>query len=375
MDFEFSEEQATIRELAREILETEATIDRVKEVEAGHDWIDEILWSKLAEANLLGIAIPEEHGGMGMGFAELCVLLEEIGRVVAPLPAFSSLVLGGLALAEFGSDAQRARWLPGIAGGKALITAALEDVGSAEVASPETRARADGDGFRLEGAKRHVPGARRVDRILVPTALESGRVAIFLVDPSADGVWLGERRTSTGEPLFDVELAGVRVEADAMLGGSEADGAEVAGWILDRALAATAATQVGVSDKAIQITAAYTREREQFDVPIGSFQAVQHRMADSFIDLEAMRWTAWRAVWSLDAGSPAARESRVAKFWAAEGGARIAGACLHLHGGLGSDVDYPIHRYFLWARQNGTMFGGGNQQAAEIGARLVGAAG
>jgi alkylation response protein AidB-like acyl-CoA dehydrogenase len=128
---------------------------------------------------------------------------------------------------------------------------------------------------------------------------------------------------------------------------------------------------VGVSDKAIEITAGYTREREQFGVPIGSFQAVQHRLADAFIDLEAMRWTTWRAVWSLAAGLPAARQARVAKFWAAEAGSRIANACIHLHGGLGSDVDYPIHRYFIWSKAIELALGGAGPQLVRLGSDMA----
>ncbi|MGH0038543.1 MAG: acyl-CoA dehydrogenase family protein [Myxococcota bacterium] len=371
MDFRFSEEQESIRELARSILDAEAGIDRVKEVEASDDWFDESLWKQLAEVNLLGIALPEEHGGMEMGFGELCILLEELGRAVAPLPALASLVLGGLPVAGFGSDAQRREWLPRLCRGEALLSAALVDAGSSDPSAPATRAVADGDGFVLHGDKRAVPFARVAARILVPARLANGSVAIFLVAPGADGVSLQEVRTSSGEPLFDVQLTGVRVAADEALGGPGTDGARVAAWVHDRALVALSALQVGVSDRAIEITADYTREREQFGVPIGTFQAVQHRMADAFIDLQAMRWTMWRAAWSLDAGGSGSREARVAKYWAAEGGSRIANACIHLHGGLGSDVDYPIHRYFIWSKAIELSLGGSSPQLVRLGADMA----
>jgi hypothetical protein len=371
VDFAFSEEQESIRELARSILEGEATIDRVKERERTGDWFDRALWKALADANLLGIALPEDAGGMDMGFAELCVLLEEIGRVVAPVPAWAALVLGALPVAEFGTPSQKAEWLPKLASGDAILTAALRDAASADVAAPATRARADGEGFALEGDKRAVPFAPSAARILVPAALETGRKAVFLVAPDAPGVTLEARPTSSGEPLFELSLSGVRVGADDALGGPEAEGGAIAAWTLDRALVGLAALQVGVSDKAIEITAGYTREREQFGVPIGSFQAVQHRLADAFIDLEAMRWTTWRAVWSLAAGLPAARQARVAKFWAAEAGSRIANACIHLHGGLGSDVDYPIHRYFIWSKAIELALGGAGPQLVRLGSDMA----
>ncbi len=366
MDFGFSEEQRTIGELAREILAAEAGHDRTKQVEAEPGWFDRELWAKLAESNLLGIAVPEAHGGMGYGFSELCTLLTEAGRQAPPIPALATLVLGALPLVEFGSNAQRAALLPGVARGETILSAALVDADSTDVAAPATRARDEGDGFVLDGVKHCVPWAQHADRILVPATTDSG-VRVFLVDPRTDRVDLKLDATSTGEPSAELVLAGVRVGRDAMLGGSECDGAAVAAWLEERALVAIAALQVGVSDRSIEITAGYAREREQFGVPIGSFQAVQHRAADAFIDLEAMRWTMWHAAWRISQGLPATRQAWIAKFWAADAGARIANAALHLHGGLGSDVDYPIQRYFLWSKSLELCLGGATPQLARLG--------
>jgi alkylation response protein AidB-like acyl-CoA dehydrogenase len=370
MDFSFSEEQDAIRALAAEILGAEMTADRLKAAERDAAWLDAALWQKLAEANLLGVAIPEEHGGMGMGFLELCVLLEEVGRAVAPGPWLATLVHGALPLAEFGSDEQRRAWLPRVAAGEAKLAAALEDAASAEGAPPATRARREGDGFVLDGSKRAVPGAGTAQLVLVPASDERG-VGIYLVDPKAAGVSLTGAATSAGEPLFDVALAGVRVPAGARLGGADTDGAAILRWLRPRALTAVAALQAGVSARALRITADYVKERVQFGVPIGSFQAVQHREADGFIDLEAMRWTLWQAAWRIAAGLPAEREAEVATLWAADGGSRIANASLHLHGGLGSDVDYPIHRYFLWSKALELHGGGASATLARLGAELA----
>ena len=367
MDFEYSEEQQTIRDLARGILEQEATQERLRAAEKTADWTDAALWKQLAAANLLGIALPEAHGGMGMGFRELCVLLEELGRAAAPNAAFAALVLGALPLAQFGSAAQQARWLPRVASGEALLTAALDDAGSANVLAPATHARREGASWLLDGAKRFVPHARAAGAVLVPASTENG-VAVFVVETQSHGVSLEGRRVSSGEPLFDLTLRGVRVADEARL---PADGAAILRWLEPRALAALAAQQVGVCERALAITAQYTRERIQFGVPIGSFQAVQHREADAFIDLEAMRWTLWRAAYRLAEGLPAEREARVAKIWAAEGGSRIVNAALHLHGGIGSDVDYPIQRYFLWSKSLELALGGAPAQLAALGAELA----
>jgi alkylation response protein AidB-like acyl-CoA dehydrogenase len=370
MDFQTSEEQNTIRDLARGILDQELSRDRLKATAATADGIDVALWKTLAEANLRGVAVPEAQGGMGLGILEVCTLLEEIGRAVAPVPVLASLVLGGLPIARFGSDAQRDRWLRALASGDAILSAALVDAGSDDVAQPATRARRDGKGWILDGVKRLVPAASRAARILVPAATDAG-VAIFLVDPNAAGVALTAQRTSTGEPLFDVTLAGVHVSDDDLLGGDATSGATALRWLHDCALAALCVTQVGVSERALEITAGHLKERVQFGVPIGSFQSVQHRAADCWIDLQAMRWTAWRAACRLAEGEDATRETAVAKFWAADGGSRIANTAQHLHGGLGVDVDYSIHRYFLWSKAIELSLGAATPQLVRLGRDLA----
>jgi alkylation response protein AidB-like acyl-CoA dehydrogenase len=367
MNFEATDEQQAIRALAREILEREATQERLRAAERTPDWLDAAIWKQLAEANLLGIAIPEAHGGMGMSLLELCVLFEELGRAVMPNAAFATLALGALPLARFGSAAQQARWLPRVASGAALLTAALDDANSSDVFAPATTARRDGSGWLLDGAKRFVPHARRAAALLIPARTSEG-VAVFLVEAQSPGVSLAGRVTSEGQPLFDVALRGARVGDDARL---PEDGAAILRWLHPRALTALAAVHTGVCDRALAITADYTRERVQFGVPIGIFQAVQHREADAFIDLEAMRWTLWRAASRLAQELPAAREARVAKIWAAEGGARVVNAALHLHGGIGSDLDYPIHRYFLWSKGLELALGGASVQLAALGADIA----
>jgi len=366
MDFRFGEEQATIRELARGILDKEVTPERLKAAEASADRIDARLWATLAEANLLGVAVPEAQGGMGLGLPELLALCEEVGRAVAPAPVLAALVLGGLPVARFGDAAQRAAWLAPLASGEALLGAALDDAGSEDVERPATRARRDGDGWRLDGAKRFVPLGPRAARVLVPAAIDGG-TAVFLLDPAAPGVRWTAARSSTGEPLFALELDGARVDGAGRLGGDAA----AARFARDCGVLAACATQIGVSERALEITTGYLRERVQFGAPIGSFPAVQQRAADAWIDLQAIRWTTWRAAWRLAEGLPASRELLVARFWAAEAGTRIADTAQHLHGGLGVDVDYPVHRYFLWARSLALSFGGATPTLARLGRELA----
>ena len=367
MDFRFSDDQNGIRELARGILEKELTADRLRAAEATQHRIDVALWNTLAEANLLGIAVPEAQGGTGQGFLELLVLLEEIGRAVAPVPALPALVLGGLPIARFGSEAQREAFLGPLAAGEAFFSGSVPALGPGGELRCATRATRDGSGFVLDGFEHLVPAAGAAVRIVVPASLAEGGVALFLVDPNAPGVRATAQRISTLEPLFDLALDGVRAGADMRLAG----GAEALRWLHDAALISLCAMQVGVSERALEITAKHVREREQFGVPIGSFQAVQHRAADCWIDLQAMRWTCWRAATQLVEGLDVSRATAVAKFWAAEAGSRIANAAQHLHGGLGADLDYPIHRYFLWSKSLELSLGGATPQLARLGRDLL----
>jgi len=370
VDFSLSEAQRDVQELARKILEDLSTHERLVEVEAGPDGMDRRLWKELAAAELLGVAAPGEHGGSAMGFLTLCVLLQEVGRTVAAVPVLPSLVLGALPLARFGSEAQKRRWLPAAADGSAILTAALQEEGSDDPAQPASAARRDGDGWRLSGAKICVPAAHLAERILVPARVERGAVGVFLVDPRAPGVELVPQRATNRERVARLTLGDTPVAADQALGGS-ADGAAITRWMADRASAALCALQLGVSERALRMTADYAAERRQFGRPIGSFQAVHQRAADAFIDLEAMRLTAWQAIWRLDREQPADDAVAVAKFWAADGGQRVGYAAQHLHGGIGIDVDYPLHRYYLWAKQIELTLGSAPVQLARIGERLA----
>jgi alkylation response protein AidB-like acyl-CoA dehydrogenase len=327
MDFRFSEEQESLRELAREILAAEVTPERIKAVEADDSGFDRETWARLGEANLLGLAVPEAHGGMGMGFFELCVLLEEVGRAVAAVPVIPTLVLGALPIDD---------------------------------GAPVT-ARAEGDDWVLDGVRQHVPAVHLAARVLVPAETPTGE-AVFLLDPEAAGISRVRRQTSRKEPLFELRLEGIRVPGSDVL-----EGEGIGDWIRERAAVATAAMQVGVSGRSLQITTDYVKQREQFGAPLGALPAVQHRCADCYIDLESMRWVTWNAAWKLADEKPASRDAAVAKFWAADAGSRIATATQHLHGGIGVDLDYPIHRYFLWTKALELSLGSATPQLAKLG--------
>jgi 3-oxocholest-4-en-26-oyl-CoA dehydrogenase beta subunit len=350
MDFGIREEDQTVVDLARRILRDFASNEQLKAFEASGQAYDARLWQALAQSNLLGTAIPEVYGGAGLGFLALCLLLQEVGRTVAPVPAYPSLVLGALPLTRFGSEPQKNAWLPAMVSGERLLTAALSEFDSSDPLSPTTRAEAVGNGYRLTGTKTNVPSAQQASHVLIPAHFDDGSIGLFFVEPNSNRVTLTAQKTSDGQPHAQLELAGAYVAGDARLDW-RGNGAEVLRWLVNRAIAARCVMQLGVTERALEMTAEYSRERIQFDRPLGSFQAFHQRAADAYISVEAIRLSALEAVWRLSQDLPADEHVAVAKFWAAEGGQFAAFACQHLHGGIGLDVDYPLHRYFTWAIQ------------------------
>ncbi|MBV9637981.1 MAG: acyl-CoA/acyl-ACP dehydrogenase [Mycobacteriaceae bacterium] len=362
MDFSFSEEQETVGKVARQLFEARATPEHLTELEAGETRHDPALWRELATSDLLGIALPEKVGGSGGSFLELGVLLAEVGWAVAPVPVYATLLLGADTVARHGSSVVQGEYLPGVVDGSRILTGALWESGRCDPTTPETTARRDGDGWRLEGTKALVPAAQLADAIVVAASTED-RPGLFLLDTNAEGVEVVPVGTTNGEPFADINLSSARVPETHRL----AEGADPLGSLYTRALVGLCAMQVGVAERALRIAASYTSEREQFGRPIGSFQAVQQRMADAFIDVEAIRWTTWHAAWLVAEGRPARRDAAIAKFWAAEAGARVTATAQQVHGGMGIDVTYPLSRYFLWAKQIELTLGSASQQLARLG--------
>jgi 3-oxocholest-4-en-26-oyl-CoA dehydrogenase beta subunit len=361
MDFTFSEEQETVGKVARQLFEHRVTPEHLTELESGEVRYDAALWSELASADLLGIALHESVGGAGGGFLELGVLLSEVGWSVAPVPVYPTLVLGADTIARHGDSELQQRYLPGVVGGSTILTAALAEPGNSDPTEPRTTARADGDAWRLDGAKELVPAAQLATAIVVSARVDDGP-GLFVVDTGTDGVDVTLVRTTNGEPYADIGLTGA---VGSRL--TEHERSDIVSTLYTRALAGLCAIQIGVVERALKLAASYTSEREQFGRPIGSFQAVQQRLADAFIDVEAIRWTTWHAAWLIAEGRPADREAGIAKFWAAEAGARVAASAQQVHGGMGIDVTYPLSRYFLWAKQNELALGSASQQLARLG--------
>jgi hypothetical protein len=278
------------------------------------------------------------------------------------VPAYPTLLLGADPIARHGSPEQQQRFLPGVIDGTRVLSAGLHEPGHSDPTRPVTTARGDGGTWRLDGIKELVSFGQLADTLLIPARIDSGEVGLFLLPTDTQGVEIRPVPTTNREPHADVLLDGAMVSDVDKL-----DGNQLVESLYTRALIGLCAIQVGVSDRALRMAAEYTSGREQFGRPIGSFQAVQQRMADGFIDLEAIRWTTWHAAWLVAEGRPADRAARVAKFWAAEAGARIAATAQHVHGGIGIDTTYPLHRYFLWAKHNELTLGSATQQLVHLG--------
>ena len=366
MDFTFTPEQDEAAELAAKILTDRATNERLKAVEADGSRFDRDLWAELGAAGLLGLALPEEYDGAGLGLVELCRVLVEVGRTVAPVPLAAHGPASRL-LAEHGSDAQKQQWLPGAATGSTVLTAAVAEERAFAPERPTTTATPAGDGHTLSGSKAIVQAGPYADAFLVPAETPSG-VAVFLVLPGDAGVTVTEQAFSDRDAVARVDLDEVSVGADRLVG--PADGS-VDRRLRQLLLLAGSAEQLGICEGALALTATYAKTREQFGRPIGTFQAVSQRLADGYIDTLAQRLALWQAAWRMDEGLPAATEVAIAKLWAADAGHRIAHTTVHVHGGVGIDLDGEAHRYFTSAKRYEFLHGGATEQALHIGRTLA----
>lgn len=370
MDFTFDETQEDLRRLARSILDERTSVARIRSVEDGDETIDHDLWAEFAKADLLGVALPEDVGGSGHGIMELGVLLEEVGRRVAPIPLLSTIGLAAFPIAKFGTVEQRKRLLAPVLDGSSILTAGLQESALNDALDPATEGTRDGSRWRLDGEKVAVPHAPLADRIVVSARTGPDSSGLFLIDPRARGVEVEPTRSTHRELQGNVRLDGVVVESDDVL-GDPAAGHEMLKHAHRYATAALCATAVGVLSEAVRITAGYISNREQFGRPIATFQGATLKIADAYIDTEAVRTTTWSALWRLASGHPADEALAIAKFWVADGGQRVVHTCQHLHGGIGVDTDYPIHRYFLWAKELELTLGGATPQLLRIGAGLA----
>ena len=346
MDFTFDETQQAVANLAATVLRHDAEHARVENVLASDAGYDETLWKALAQAGLLSLALPASLGGEGLGAVEVAAVLTEVGRQTVPLPALATLALGVLPVVASGNESVQRSLLPEVADGR-VLTAALRDAHG-------TVTSASRDGSELRGVKVGVPFAAQAHRMLVAT--EAG---VVVVDAQGDGVALTRTPTSTHAPEYTVRLDGARGE---LLTPDTS--------MLTRcAVVGAAAVADGVLAGALALTAAHVRDREQFGKPLATFQAVAERVADVYVVARAMNLAAVSAAWRLAAGLDADDDLHIAAYWLAAEVPPALQTCHHLHGGLGVDVTYPLHRYYSHGKDLARLVGGADAGLERIGVR------
>ncbi|SFW90011.1 acyl-CoA dehydrogenase family protein [Amycolatopsis australiensis] len=337
MDFTSSEASADLAALTRRILADKAGHDP-----HGTGGFDAPLWTALGQAGVLDAALPSSLGGGGFGLPEQCAVLTEIGRAVAAVPYLPSVTMAASALAEFGTPELVDRWVLPVLRGSRVLAVALSGFTAA-------------DG-RVSGTQSAVPFGAFAHGFLVATPGQ-----VFLVDAAAGGVSIEPQQTTDHADACLLTLSGV---PGVPLG-------DIGGWLRLRGTAGVCAQQLGVVERALELTAAYAAERKQFDHVIGGFQAVRQRLADAYLDVEAVRLTTQQAVWRLASDLPAAEAVATAKFWAAEAGHRVAHTAVHVHGGVGIDVDHQVHRYFTAAKRLEFQLGTATEQLLALGDALA----
>ena len=358
MTFGYTESEQIVHDLSERLFKQGCPIDRLDAVEAGPSLIDEKLLATCASSGLVGLCLPGDAGGDGLGFTELVVILEQQGRFVAPIP-LAPTVVSALAVAQFGSQQVRGDILPGVVDGGVVLTSALSSV----TTGLSVRAEHIAGDWHLDGRELAVPAATRAKWLLVPAASAAGETGLYIVAADAPGIDIEPAATTNRQAHGHVSFTGARARWLGDEGAVE--------WLRQRMTVALCAVQCGLARGAIELTGQYVSTRKQFGKPLSYFQAVLVRLADAVIAAEMLQTATYSAAASIAAGHDAAAPAAIAKWWASDRGPRIAEAALHLHGGAGNVLDYPLARYYLWAKQIDVALGGAAYQLARLGQWLA----
>ena len=362
MDFGLNEGQEMLRKTARDFLSTECPKTLVREMGEDDKGYSPELWRKMAYLGWLGLIIPEEYEGLGMGFLDLAVLFEEMGRALVPGPFFSTVILGAVPLLLAGDEEQKQAFLPGIARGEAIFTMALtESEGSYSPSSIQVRGQAKGGSCIINGTKLFVPDANVADYVLcvVRTDEKSAGtegINIFIVDARSQGVNIVPLKTIAADKQCEVSFDEVSVPMPSLLGELN-QGWRLVEKILQQAVVAKCAEMLGGAQQVLEMTVDYVKERKQFERPIGSFQAVQHHCANMMVDVEGSRFITYKAAWMIDEGVPCAQEVSVAKTWVGDAYRRTTALGHQLHGAIGFTEDHDMQLYYKRAKAAELVFG------------------
>jgi alkylation response protein AidB-like acyl-CoA dehydrogenase len=364
MDFGFSQEQEMLRATARKFLENECPSTFVRKMMDDPAGTTPELWQKFAEQGWLGLIYPEAYGGVGLGFVDLTVLMEEMGRIVLPGPYFSTVLLGGLVLLEAGSEAQKREWLSRISSGEARVAlASAEPNARWDAGGVTVTAKEAGGGFVLSGTKLFVHDAHTADALVIAVRTAEGRstaegVSLLLVPKGATGVEVKLLPTmDQTRKLCEVTLKNVSVGKEALVGEKDKGWAHLA-RVIERATVALCAEMCGGAQKVLEMTTDYAKIRVAFGKPIGSYQGVKHKLADMLVDVENAKSITYYAAWAVDEGvAEASLAASMAKAYVSDAYRKVAAAGIQLHGGIGFTWDHDMHLYFKRAKGSEFTFG------------------
>ena len=386
MDFSLNESQQAVADLADQIFESRISPEGLKELEDSGAWHDPDTYAEIAKAGICGIGLSEDVGGGGMGILEVAQALEAMGCHVAPLPLWSCN-LAALAIDRFGSDEQRQRELPAVADGSSILTVAIQEWHNDNYRSPDMQASPTDAGiWKLNGTKIVVEFAEISSKVLLTARTEDG-VGLFLADLADTGISWEPGESIRRQRVHELVFTDVEAEAVGDIQPPASSSSVV--WLCRMATALLCAIQVGVLDKSLKMTAEYTSTRKQFGRPIATFQAVTQRLADQFMHVNGTRLTTAHALYLLSsmedstggddlgkevsaaAGEEIDKALHVAKWYASHCAHEVAHATQHVHGGMGVDRDYPLHRYTLWNKHIEGSLGAGTQQLRHLGEILA----
>jgi alkylation response protein AidB-like acyl-CoA dehydrogenase len=353
MDLDLNVEQEMLREMVRGVCSSYANLETVRELEDDPIGFPAELWKQMAELDLIGLMVPAAYGGSEMSALEGAVVYTELGRALAPSPHFVSAVMAAGVLLRAGSDEQKQAWLPRIASGDAIVTTGWLEPGNAFApAGVQARATADGDDFVLDGVKWHVPFAKAATALLVlaRTGDADTDVDLFLVDPAATGVTMQQQLTLASDSQYEVTLARVRVPGSARVGAARSGWATWHRTMLE-GIIMLAAQAVGGARYALDITVQYAKDREQFDKPLGAFQAIAHYLADAVTVVDGAEMLVYEAAWARANGKPIDRLAPMAKLFACQTYRDLTAMAQQVWGGVGFTIEYDIQLYFRRAKQ------------------------
>jgi alkylation response protein AidB-like acyl-CoA dehydrogenase len=351
MDFEFSEDQTMIIDSARKFLEKECPKEKVRELKEDEKGYDPDTWNKMVEMGWMGLIFPEEYEGTGMDFFDLMILMEEMGRNLLPGPFFSTVALCSLPILEFGSSDQKKEILPKIAYGEKIWTLALTETSATyEPSGVALQATLDGD-YVLEGTKLFVPYANIADYMLVVARTSDKAdpkegITVFIVDAKSPGIKTEVIPTAAHDKQCEVIFDKVKVSKGNILGEPD-NGWDIVEFIIQRASVLKSAEMLGGAQTALNMGNDYAKERVQFDKPIGSFQAIQHKLAKMLIDVEGLRFLVYEAAWKTSIGSQSALLNSIVKAKANEVFQRTCLESIKVHGAIGFTEELDLGLFFL----------------------------